>query len=54
MIDDLLQRYPNTKIISTGFSMGGNIVLKYCGENEENAKKVIAVMSLCQGYDIKK
>ena len=52
MVKDLIQRFPATKIVSIGFSMGGNIVTKYLGEHSHE-KHVLAGISVCQGYDAK-
>lgn len=52
MVDDLLEKYPDTKILAVGFSMGANIVTKYLGENVENQNKVLCGMSVCQGYEV--
>lgn len=51
MIKDLVRRYPNTQIISVGFSMGGNLITKYLGEPRIKPRNVLAGISVCQGYD---
>ena len=38
MVVDLLKRYPSTKIVCLGFSMGGNLVTKYLGERRHNSQ----------------
>ena len=50
MVKDLLKRYPNTKIVCLGFSMGGNLVTKYLGERA-HGPEIVAGVSACQGYD---
>jgi len=50
MVVDLLKRYPSTKIVCLGFSMGGNLVTKYLGERRHNSQ-IVAGISACQGYD---
>ncbi|KAK3094867.1 hypothetical protein FSP39_007267, partial [Pinctada imbricata] len=50
MVEDVIQQYPNTKLLGVGFSMGANIVMKYVGESKEKEKKFLCVMSICQGY----
>ena len=50
MVDKVLEKYPTTKAIACGFSMGGNIITKYVGEKDHQTK-FIAVISCCQGYD---
>ena len=52
MIVRLKELYPQTIMIAIGFSMGGNIMLKYLGERKEHQSDFIGVMSACQGYDI--
>ncbi len=52
LIHDIVKRYPNTKIICVGFSMGGNMVTKYLGQKEKvKPPNVVAGVSVCQGYD---
>lgn len=50
MVRHVAVRYPTTKIICIGFSMGGNIVTKYLGERP-SIPQIIAGISACQGYD---
>jgi len=52
MVDDLLYKYPDTKILAIGFSMGGNLVTKYLGESEQHQNNVLCGVSVCQGYNI--
>jgi abhydrolase domain-containing protein 2 len=52
MVANLAKKYPSTKIISLGFSLGGNLVTKYLGENNpKQPHNIIAGISVCQGYD---
>jgi len=52
MVQDLVKRYAGTKVICVGFSMGGNLVTKYLGEdNKRRPKNIVAGISSCQGYD---
>lgn len=52
MVDDLEMKYPKTSIVAVGFSLGGNIVTKYLGENNDKLpKNVIGGISICQGYN---
>ncbi len=52
LVADLTKRYPGSKIICVGFSMGGNIVTKYLGEKEKTKPdSVIGGITVCQGYD---
>jgi len=52
MVDDVRDIYPSSKLLAAGFSMGGNIVIKYLGESPENEAKILAGMSFCQGYSV--
>jgi len=52
MVTNVVDRYPQTKIVTVGFSMGGNIVTKYLGEKPNKVpKNIIGGISICQGYD---
>lgn len=50
MVNSLLKKYPTTNIVATGFSLGGNLITKYLGE-EMRPENVIGGVSICQGYD---
>jgi abhydrolase domain-containing protein 2 len=52
MMTDVTKRFPATKFVCIGFSMGGNLITKYLGE-EKRSKKIVAGISVCQGYDAK-
>jgi len=54
MVQDLVKRYAGTKVICMGFSMGGNLVTKYLGEDRPRPKNIVAGISSCQGYDANK
>lgn len=52
MVEHLEEKYPSTYIVAVGFSLGGNIVTKYMGENEKTlSQNVIGGISICQGYN---
>eukprot|EP00096_Caligus_rogercresseyi_P008162 TRINITY_DN2655_c3_g1_i1.p1 TRINITY_DN2655_c3_g1~~TRINITY_DN2655_c3_g1_i1.p1 ORF type:complete len:451 (-),score=123.33 TRINITY_DN2655_c3_g1_i1:241-1593(-) len=52
MVLDLVRRFPGTLMLSVGFSMGGNLVTKYLGEEGRvKPKNIIGGISICQGYD---
>lgn len=50
MVENLLDRYPNTKLILVGFSLGGNLITKYLGEDRKRSSNIIGGISICQGY----
>jgi len=54
MVAEILKRFPTTKVICVGFSMGANLVTKYLGEKYNHSQQIIAGISVCQGYDAKK
>ena len=52
MVTNLLENYPNTRMVIVGFSMGANIVTKYMGEKRPDMpKNIMGGISICQGYD---
>ncbi|XP_040565520.1 abhydrolase domain-containing protein 2 [Lepeophtheirus salmonis] len=52
MVQDLIRRFPGTLMLSVGFSMGGNLITKYLGEEGRvKPKNIIGGISICQGYD---
>lgn len=51
MLRHLIEKHPNTKVICVGYSMGGNIVTKYMGEERTRPSNLIGGISICQGYD---
>ena len=42
----------NKRLIGVGFSMGGNILIKYLGEEAPRQECFECGISVCQGYDI--
>ncbi|XP_046403066.1 abhydrolase domain-containing protein 2 [Ischnura elegans] len=51
MINNIAERHPSTKIVSIGFSLGGNLVTKYMGETKcLKPANIIGGISVCQGY----
>ncbi|TRY83718.1 hypothetical protein DNTS_018520 [Danionella cerebrum] len=50
MVGYIKKTYPHTKLIVVGFSLGGNIVCKFLGENRSNQERVLCCVSVCQGY----
>uniref|UniRef100_A0A4W3ISI1 Monoacylglycerol lipase ABHD2 n=1 Tax=Callorhinchus milii TaxID=7868 RepID=A0A4W3ISI1_CALMI len=50
MVNYIKKSFPQTQLIVVGFSLGGNIVCKYLGENRVNQEAVLCCVSVCQGY----
>lgn len=50
MVSYIQQTFPQTWLIVVGFSLGGNIVCKFLGENPSNQDRVMCCVSVCQGY----
>lgn len=50
MVGYIKRAYPQTQLIVVGFSLGGNIVCKFLGENMTNQERVLCCVSVCQGY----
>lgn len=52
MVEHLENQFPSTYIVAVGFSLGGNIVTKYMGEQVGTLPDtVIGGISICQGYN---
>lgn len=52
MVNSLALKYPTTRIITVGFSLGGNIMCKYLGDlSTYKPPNIIGGISICQGYD---
>lgn len=52
MVKHLEQKYPSSYFVAVGFSLGGNIVTKYMGEQEGKIpRNIIGGISICQGYN---
>lgn len=50
MVSNIKKTHPQTQLIVVGFSLGGNIVCKYLGEDQLNQERVMCCVSVCQGY----
>ncbi|KAM9376629.1 monoacylglycerol lipase ABHD2 isoform 2-T2 [Pholidichthys leucotaenia] len=50
MVSNIKRTYPQTQLVVVGFSLGGNIVCKFLGENRLNQDRVLCCISVCQGY----
>ncbi len=52
MVNSLAKKYPSSHIVAVGFSLGGNLITKYLGENEiVRPDNIIGGVSICQGYN---
>lgn len=52
MIQQVKELFPLSHLIACGFSMGGNIVIKYIGDSQKNQQQFLCALSICQGYDV--
>lgn len=52
VVNHLLKTEKVERFIAIGFSLGGNILMKYLGEKLERQKHFLFAVSVCQGYDI--
>lgn len=50
MVGHIKRAFPQTQLVVVGFSLGGNIVCKFLGENRSNQDRVLCCVSVCQGY----
>lgn len=50
MVGYIKQAFPETMLVVVGFSLGGNIVCKFLGENKSNQDRVLCCVTVCQGY----
>ncbi|XP_068595549.1 monoacylglycerol lipase ABHD2-like [Brachionichthys hirsutus] len=50
MVGSVKRAFPQTLLVAVGFSLGGNIVCKFLGENRQNQNQVLCCVSVCQGY----
>lgn len=50
MVGYVRRTFPQTLLVVVGFSLGGNIVCKFLGENLSNQDQVLCCISVCQGY----
>ena len=51
MFQDLLSVFPSSRFVAVGFSLGGNILVRFMGEREEWRKHFVCAISVGQGYD---
>jgi abhydrolase domain-containing protein 2 len=50
MLRHLLEKWPHTRVVAVGFSLGGNLVTKYLGEQRVRPSNLLGAISVCQGY----
>ncbi|XP_078283639.1 monoacylglycerol lipase ABHD2-like isoform X2 [Rhinoraja longicauda] len=50
MVNSIKKAFPQTQLVVVGFSLGGNIVCKFLGEDQVNQENVLCCISVCQGY----
>ena len=54
VLDCLLKNHNYTSISIVGFSMGGNVVLKYAGEQKEALhSKINGIVAVCPPCDLR-
>ena len=46
VLQQLQQRYPGTQLLAVGFSLGGNVLMKYCGEQQQQ-NPLRAAVAVC-------
>ena len=46
VISEVKRRYPNRPLVAVGYSLGGNVLLKYCGEQAEQ-NPLAAAVAVC-------
>ncbi|MBZ9613007.1 hydrolase [Rheinheimera maricola] len=46
VINEVQRRYPNRPLVAVGYSLGGNVLLKYCGEQAEK-NPLAAAIAVC-------
>ena len=51
VFEDVCNRYPHTKWIACGFSLGAFILVRFLGEKKSRREKFVCAISSCQGYD---
>ncbi|XP_072020828.1 monoacylglycerol lipase ABHD2-like [Amphiura filiformis] len=54
VVKEVRAKFPHSTLLSIGFSMGANIVVKYLGEEPHRQDYFLCAVSVCQGYDITK
>ncbi|KAJ1989810.1 hypothetical protein GGI25_002624 [Coemansia spiralis] len=50
-VDHIKARFPKSKLIGIGYSLGANLITKYAGEQGENCP-LSAAISVCNPYDL--
>ena len=52
MVTHVQGQYNCDRLIGVGYSMGGNVLMKYLGEVPNRQKMFSCAVSICQGYDV--
>ena len=53
MIAFVIQRYPEALLIPIGFSLSGNVLLKYLGEDRETPKNILGALAVNPPVDLR-
>ncbi|KAF2368819.1 Alpha/beta hydrolase fold-1 [Trinorchestia longiramus] len=54
MVNRYVESHPHSKLLLVGFSMGGNIITKYLGEQKPRPDNILGGVTICQGYHAQK
>ena len=52
VVNDLIKKNPEEKLVGIGFSLGANVLMKFLGEKPERQLNFLFAASLCQGYNL--
>lgn len=53
MIDFVVQKYPETFLVPVGFSLSGNVLLKYLGEGRKNPENITGALAVNPPVDLR-
>lgn len=51
VLNEIAQRFPGRQLVAVGYSLGANVLLKYCGENN-NQNPLTAAVAVCPPLDL--